>query len=215
MTIDVDKDLRARFGAARDQDPRPTCMAFAASDAHAAARGVWRPLSVEWAYFHALKQDKTVPHAGATMRGMLAALKSEGQPEEEAWPYIQELFADTLAWVPPNASPIFRRDNVIRAGTVDAIFASLDADLPVVFTMSISKSFRRPGSGGVIHAIEPLEPRRVHALVGVGYGHQDQDKFLLIRNSWGEAWGVDGYAWVSVAYLTPRLLRVATMAGEL
>ena len=29
-------DLRGNFGPARDQNPRPTCMAFAASDAHAA-----------------------------------------------------------------------------------------------------------------------------------------------------------------------------------
>jgi hypothetical protein len=42
-------DLRSKFGVARDQNPRPTCMAFAASDTHAALRSVWTPLSAEWA----------------------------------------------------------------------------------------------------------------------------------------------------------------------
>ena len=32
MTVDVECDLRFRFGPARDQGSRPTCLAFAASD---------------------------------------------------------------------------------------------------------------------------------------------------------------------------------------
>ena len=54
-------DLRGDLGPARDQDPRPTCMAFAASDAHGAARDGWEPLSTEWAYYHALKRDSGLP----------------------------------------------------------------------------------------------------------------------------------------------------------
>jgi hypothetical protein len=69
-------DLRGSFGPARDQDPRPTCMAFAASDAHAAARDGWEPLSTEWAYYHALKRDGGLPHQGATLDAMLATIKS-------------------------------------------------------------------------------------------------------------------------------------------
>ena len=34
--IAVECDLGSLFGAARDQGDRPTCLAFAASDAHAA-----------------------------------------------------------------------------------------------------------------------------------------------------------------------------------
>jgi hypothetical protein len=48
--ITVQKDLRSELGAARNQGPRPTCLAFAASDAHAALRPGWSPLSCEFAF---------------------------------------------------------------------------------------------------------------------------------------------------------------------
>ena len=65
-------DLRGSFGPARDQNPRPTCMAFAASDAHAGARSGWTPLSAEWAYYHAVKRESGLPHQGASLNAMLA-----------------------------------------------------------------------------------------------------------------------------------------------
>ena len=215
VSIVVDKDLRVSFGPARDQDPRPTCMAFAASDAHAGARSGWQQLSAEWAYYHALKRDGAAPHDGATMGGMLEALRLDGQPEETAWPYITKMFTDLKAWIPPKADPVFRRASTPRTATVEAIIDRLDADDPVLFTMSVSTSFFKPGPGGVIDATEPLEPKRVHALIAVRHGHRQQETFVLVRNSWGEAWGIEGYGWLATSYLKPRLLRAATMAGEL
>jgi hypothetical protein len=214
MSIVVDKDLRGNFGPVRDQDPRPTCMAFAASDAHAGVRAGWRPLSVEWAYYHALKRDGGVPHDGTTMGGMLCALRLDGQPHEEGWAYIAELFTDLIAWVPPKANPVFRRESTTLATTFETMTARIDADQPVLFTMSISTAFFRPDSHGIVASAEPLQSRRVHALVAVGLGHRGADRFVLVRNSWGEAWGLNGHAWVETNYLKPRLLRAATMGGD-
>jgi hypothetical protein len=46
-------DLRSLFGTARNQGSRPTCLAFAASDTHAALRSGWVPLSCEYAFYQA------------------------------------------------------------------------------------------------------------------------------------------------------------------
>lgn len=215
MTILAGKDLRDRFGPVRDQDPRPTCMAFAASDAHAAAHSPWRELSAEWAYFHALKRDGTMPHVGATMISMLAGIEVDGQPEEAGWPYIAELFTDLAAWTPPNAKPLYRRDSTRCSATVEDIIERLDTDEPVLFTMSISQSFYIPAPGGLIAVSEPLEPKRVHAVIAVGHGDYAGEPAILVRNSWGEAWGLQGYGWLTRTYLASRLLRAATMNGDI
>jgi hypothetical protein len=216
QAVTIDKDLRAMFGPARDQDPRPTCMAFAGSDAHAGARDGWEPLSVEWAYYHALKRGGAQPHEGVRLATMLATLRGDGQPVEATWPYIPSLFSDFASWVPPSpADPLYRRDSAKVQATVDDIIAEVDQDRPVLFTMSLSKAFFYAPADGVVSADEALEPERRHALVAVGHGHRASERFLLVRNSWGEAWALNGHAWVDVKYLKPRLLVAATMTGEL
>jgi hypothetical protein len=46
LSLVVSRDLRPFFGAVRDQGSRPTCIAFALSDAHAAARGAFTLLAI-------------------------------------------------------------------------------------------------------------------------------------------------------------------------
>jgi hypothetical protein len=209
-------DLRGNFGPARDQNPRPTCLAFAASDAHAAARPGWEPLSAEWAYYHALKRDGGRPHEGATLGAMLVTIKSDGQPVENEWPYIKAPITDIKSWKPPGpASQLFFRDHGTCGVRVQDVIDQLNAGSAVLITMTLSDAFFRPTVEGLIDANEPTDPKRRHAVVAVGHGERGVSRFMLIRNSWGEAWGLKGYAWLSVDYLTPRLTGAAIMTTEL
>jgi hypothetical protein len=76
--ITVSVDLRPLFGPARNQGPRPTCLAFAASDAHAALRSGWAPLSCEYAFYHAQRRAGRPPSKGALLSSMLDAPRQDG-----------------------------------------------------------------------------------------------------------------------------------------
>ncbi len=110
MTVEVVCDLRYRFGPARDQGTRPTCLAFAASDAHAALREPWGPLSCEFAFYHAQRRAGRPPTSGALLPHMLETLKEDGQPVERDWPYLARLPKDPAAYRPPNNVVVFRRE---------------------------------------------------------------------------------------------------------
>src|SRR5205085_5453343 len=81
--ITIRHDLRDRFGPARDQGGRETCLAFAMSDAHAAARGnPWAALCCEYLFYHAKQRDRTPADEGTTIHAIRAALEHDGQPAE-------------------------------------------------------------------------------------------------------------------------------------
>jgi C1A family cysteine protease len=214
--VDIIRDLRAEFGVARDQGPRPTCMAFAASDAHAGLRADWEPLSVEWAYYHAVLRDGANPDDGATLISMLKVLEEDGQPHEAGWPYIAKPILEPAVWKPPaEVSPLFRRDGNRIAATFDEIIGRLDAGVPVLITMQLSDAFYLPDKDGIVDSAEKPDSKRRHAVVAVGHGVRAAARMILTRNSWGHDWGIAGYAWLTESYLTPRLLRAAILTKEL
>ena len=170
---------------------------------------------MEWAYYHALERDCATPHDGVSLRAMLDTVREDGQPLEGVWPYISSMFTDTATYAPPLTSkPIYRRDNTSVKATTDHIIAYLNQDRPILFTMSISRTFFFVPPTGVVAANEPVEPHRVHALVAVGHGHFASERFVLIRNSWGQGWALNGHAWLSFAYIQPRLIASVALTKE-
>lgn len=214
MAATVECDLRYLFGPARDQGQRPTCMAFAASDTHAAVRPGWEPLSCEYAYYHALRYDGGAPGDGTTLSGITTAIEKDGQPYEADWPYLSVLPTDLTQWKPPaTVSQLFGRASELRLAT--ELYALLDDGSPVIVVMTVSKAFYKPAPDGIVTGNEPIIPARRHAVIAVGHGRQGSEKLVLVRNSWGELWGVDGYAWLAESYLTPRIIALAIMKEKI
>ena len=215
--IVVSADLRPQFGPARNQGSRPTCMAFATSDAHAALRTSWTPLSCEYVFYHAQRRAGRPPSKGALMSSMLEALRQDGQPEESGWPYLTATPIDTASWGPPaEVGPLFGRNGEKSRHSLDQLIYELSQGRPVIVLLMLSRAFYRPTAQAIIDPGpgEAPEPERRHAVVAVGHGTVDGQRAILIRNSWGSKWGDAGYGWLTEQFLGPRIFAAATLMED-
>lgn len=215
--IAISVDLRPQFGPARNQESRPTCLAFAASDSHAGSRDGWLPLSCEYVFFKAQQRAGRPPNTGALLSSMLEALHQDGQPEERGWPYLPATPTDMASWAPPaKVGPLFGRAGAKFAPTFDQIIHELDQSRPIIILLKLSRAFYNPTSRAIVHPApdEVPEPARRHAVVAVGHGTVDGQRALLVRNSWGLTWGDAGYGWLTEAYLNPRVFAAAALMEE-
>lgn len=218
MPVKVISDLRGMFGPIRDQGQRPTCLVFAASDHHAALRGEWSALSCEFLFYHAQRRANRKPTDGALLADVLEALRHDGQPVESGWPYLADDPTDLAAWLPPGElTPIFKRAGTTGGNTLGAIIAELEQGRPVMTLIKLSHSFDWVGSDGIVDQQTNEMPShlRRHAVVSVGHGIAKGQRAILVRNSWGNGWAAGGYAWLTEAFLLPRIIRLAILKEDL
>jgi hypothetical protein len=207
MSITLTCDLRGQFGAARDQQTRPTCLAFAVTDTHGATFAPFNPLSVEYLYYHAVQlMPGQNPHAGINTSAAADSLRNHGQPVEAHWPYQPALPADLGAWTPPTNSPVFRRAFSTHTNSFKQICSQLTSGKPVIICLQLSESFYKPLSTGLVAQKTPDPMTGRHAVIAVGHGRTATEPCLLVRNSWGTGWGLGGYAFLEEGYLTGRLV---------
>ena len=215
--VDGRRDLGGLFGPVRDQGARPTCLAFAASDLHAGMREAWEPLSCEFLFYHAQRRAERPPTMGATLPATLDALRHDGQPREEGWPYMDEPSVDAASWRPPaEVGEIHRREGEEHPHTAAEIVAMLDRGRPVLVLLHLSTSFDMAGPRGLVDpsANEPPDIARRHAVIAIGHGAYEGQRAVLVRNSWGEGWGMNGHAWLTEGFLGPRMFGLAILEEE-
>ncbi|NTE68089.1 peptidase C1 [Agrobacterium tumefaciens] len=211
----VKLDLRHLFGEVRDQGLRPTCLAFAVSDCHAAHRDGWEPLSTEFAFYQAQKRAGLPPTAGSALLHVLDAVREDGQPPEVSWPYLDDLPSDVSKWGPPPVSQKYFRASERADGSFADIVGHLSTGSPPVLVLTIGERFFMPDEYGMVRAATGEADVARHAVVAVASGENGEGNWLLVRNSWGAGWGIDGHAWVSEQYVSRRLHRLAVLKEDL
>lgn len=205
-------DLRPSLLRVRDQGRRASCLAFAASSAHEAHAAAEDHLCVEFLFYHAVsRMPGQDPSRGTSLPAAAAALREDGQPAEAAWPY-------STAWVTPWVMPsitahLHKADLQITDLDFDGVAGKLDKSAPVVLGLVITDAFYRPDALGVVPVRSPDVERGGHAVLAVGYGHDALgNAALLVRNSWGNAWGDAGHAWLMREYVERQLHATAVLA---
>ena len=215
MSITVDFDLRSSLGPARDQRRRPTCLAFATTAAHEVSRTSAEYLCIEHLFFFGVQRSHRNPNRGLNQVSVAAALKSDGQPRDAAWPYYDST-PDPASWRPPRITETLHKATLVFSRrTVADVRALVGASRPVVLLVSVTTAMYTPGVDGVIRP-GPSDAKTTnrHALLAVGSGHASDGHYLLVRNSWGLTWGDQGHGWLHDSYLAANLHDTGIISQE-
>ena len=162
---------------------------------------------------------------GAYIRTAMKSLVLCGAPPEEYYPYIETDYdKEPSAFVYAmadnyKATKYFCLDpdleNTPPLIVLEKVKRLLRKEIPLMFGFYIFPSFEAGDDAG--HIPFPGNEKAVggHAIVAVGYDDEQviENKqtgeltkgALLIRNSWGVAWGMNGYGWLPYAYVNNRI----------
>jgi C1A family cysteine protease len=199
-------DLRLTLGPVRDQGSRPTCLAFAASDAHRAACALPEQLSADYAHHHAARRLNATMNEPVSTEAMCQAIESDGQPTEAKCAYSDPRGDD---WKPPaDVGPVWkRRPTVANGKSASALLRrALASSCTNVLTLLVSESFFSPDPVTHVVADDASPDVGEHAVVVVGI--REGGEFYLVRNSWGPAWGAEGHAWLPRSYVDARAINI-------
>ena len=161
--------------------------------------------------------------SGASVRETMKAMALFGLPPEEYWSYDEENFDQE----PPafcyaygqnyQAITYFRLDDadISTKELLAQIKLILAAEFPCMFGFTVYDSIDDPSNlpGHIPYPSQNDRRTGGHAAVAVGYNDYKQIKnastpgALLIKNSWGQGWGEQGYGWLPYDYVLKGLAR--------
>ena len=146
---------------------------------------------------------------GASLRATLKALVQFGVPAEEYVPFDPDRFDVEPSAFHYRISERFRGVRYFRldqpnqqgADTLAMVKSFLAAGFPIVFGFPVP--FSLTDDGNIPYRPQQDSNRGGQAVAAVGYTKQS----LLIRSSWGTAWGDNGFGWLPNAYVKNQLAR--------
>lgn len=139
------------------------------------------------------------------LRDGIKSLVKQGACSEKSWPYVVSKFK-----AKPGASCYkealeHQITSYFRISTVDEMRTCLAEGFPFVFGFTVYESFETQEVSRTGMVNMPKSNEKVlggHAVLAVGYDHSKQR--FIVRNSWGEGWGIKGYFTMPYKYLGNR-----------
>ncbi|WP_329070340.1 C1 family peptidase [Amycolatopsis sp. NBC_01480] len=217
-----DVDLRGSLDpVVITQGARPLCVAFAVSGGHEAARSrdgsALEPRAPE-AIWWACTERRQTGNAGMLLADAGAVVADLGQPTLADWPYNPCLGTGTeappsAAGAPPWPKAVVRGLPLAHDGVEDPLENALATGIPVVLVVEVTEQFAVPDEGGHVETPDLRVPvGGYHAVLCVGAATDPwRGRRLLIRNSWGDHWGLGGYCWLPMAYLVAFVPQAAVV----
>lgn len=198
-------DLSNKIGSARDQGRRQTCLSFACSDGHQIAHSHPSFLSPECLHSTAAALMKVPLDAPVNLPAIDASLRTAGQVEETCWPYGSAKIDPTgmVYFGSAGGQPI---DQPI-------LLSLLTSGQAVGLALAINEAFYGVGSS-VLMGSQWTNPVAKHAVLAIGCRPNGSQAEILLRNSWGENWGVSGHCWCEFSYLARSAIFMFSVAAK-
>ena len=203
-------DLRAGFQPCYDQGKLGSCTANAIAGAiqfleEKEGENVPVMPSRLFIYYNERSIEGTVgTDSGAQLRDGIKSVVKQGFCPETMWPYDISNFTDRPS---PGCYQYALKDRVsqyLRLTQASLpLLTCLASGYPFVFGFTVYESFESPQvrQSGVVNVPHPSETVvGGHAVVACGY--DGTQRRFLVRNSWGQAWGMNGYFTMPYEYLT-------------
>jgi len=201
-------DLRADMPEIWDQGNLGSCVANAVGSLYqhadmAEGTDPWFMPSRLYLYYNARALDHTVPYdAGTTIRNGIKSIVRCGLCPEEIWPYDIAKFSkrpSSAAYKAAVEAKIMKYGRVLQNEA--QIKAQIADGSPVAFGFSVFNNFDLigPENNWTVPMPDDSGIQGGHAVVAVAY--DDAARLFTIRNSWGNAWGLGGYFYMTYDFL--------------
>jgi C1A family cysteine protease len=161
-------------------------------------------LSRLFLYWHERKLEGHIDEdSGAYIRDGMKVLQKIGVSPESDFPYDIRHFTEAPTQRAEADASAYQITDYHRIPDLYSLKAALAEALPVVIGIQIYESFE---SAQVAQTGKVPMPRKTkerllggHALLAVGYldrGAKPDQGVVIVRNSWGEQWGDQGYCYI-------------------
>ncbi len=203
-------DLRPFMTKVEDQGQTNSCTANAVVGAYEYLFKRFKKqnydISRMFVYYNArVKGGGDIADEGSVIQYAMECLKKAGACSEATWKFKKEIVNKKPHKESYSEGKKFLVDEIMSVPVKLKAWKKTLADgYPIVFGTTLYKSFDKAAeNGGVVPMPSPKEAGRKshggHAMLCVGYS--DEDKMFIIRNSWGESWGEEGYCYIPYNYL--------------
>ncbi|MGH7776736.1 MAG: C1 family peptidase [Candidatus Dormibacterales bacterium] len=202
-------DLRAGFQPCYDQGMLGSCTANAIAGALQfleEKEGEQAPVmpSRLFVYYNERSLEGTTSvDSGAQIRDGIKCVAKEGFCPETMWPYDTANFAERPSQGCYQYALKDRISQYLRlTPTLVPLLTCLASGFPFVFGFTVYESFEsnQVRQTGVVELPHPGEQVvGGHAVIACGF--DGSQRRFLVRNSWGEGWGMNGYFTMPYEYL--------------
>jgi C1A family cysteine protease len=163
-------------------------------------------LSRLFVYYNERAVEDTINFdSGAQLRDGVKVLASEGVCPESMWPYDPSKFAVYPFEDCYQEAASHKISSYFRLNTLNDMLKCLTEGYPFVFGFSVYEYFESQEMAVTGILKMPLQSDQLlggHAVMAVGFDQVKQ--MILVRNSWGVNWGLNGYFWMPFEYVENR-----------